>query len=180
MAVDHLSVIEGTRAHPPIVDAMEHDDAMSDATRRTRLTITALIAGVVLVVVIATIVVLTRGGPTSFDADTPEGVVQRYSQAVVDGDATAARALLTREVSDSCEQLPLDAGKLRLTLLQTTERDDDTARVRVLVATIYGSGPLGADEYESEDAFDLVKVDGDWLISVTPWQLAVCVGSGMP
>ena len=45
---------------------------------------------------------------------------------------------------------------LRITLLETTERDD-TARVSVLIVTVYGSGPLGADEYESEEAFELVK-----------------------
>ena len=60
---------------------------MSDDDRRSRSTLIALIAGVVLVVVlIALIAVFARGGPTQFDADTPEGVVQRYSQAVVDGD----------------------------------------------------------------------------------------------
>ncbi len=51
--------------------------------------------------------------------------------------------------------------------------------MRVLIVTVYGTGPLGADEYESEDAFDLVKVDDEWLIETTPWQLAVCAESGM-
>ena len=151
---------------------------MSDSARRTRLTLIALASGVVLVVVIALIAVFARGGAAPLDAATPEGVVQRYSQAVVDGDVQTALTYLVPEVADDCERTSRTDEDLRITLLETTERDD-TARVRVLVVTVYGSGPLGADEYESEEAFDLVKVDGDWLIETAPWQLVVCIESGV-
>jgi hypothetical protein len=150
---------------------------MSDATRRTRITVIALISGVVLVVVIALIAVFTRGETAELDAGTPEGVVQRYSQAVVDGDVRTALTYLVPEVAEDCDRTPLGSEDIRLTLLETTERDE-TARVRVLIVTVYGTGPLGADEYETEDAFDLVKVDDEWLIETSPWQLAVCAESG--
>ena len=68
---------------------------MSEDARRPRWALVALLAGVGLVVVIALVAVFARGGPTQYDADTPEGVVQRYSQAVVDGDE-ARRADLCR------------------------------------------------------------------------------------
>lgn len=151
--------------------------AMSDAARRTRITVIALISGVVLVVVIALIAVFTRGETAELDAGTPEGVVQRYSQAVVDGDVQTALTYLVPEVAEDCDRVPPGSEDIRLTLLETTERDE-TARVRVLIVTVYGTGPLGADEYETEDAFDLVKVDDEWLIETSPWQLAVCAESG--
>ncbi|MGZ8804271.1 MAG: hypothetical protein ACXWZG_03090 [Microbacterium sp.] len=151
---------------------------MSDAATRSRITLIALISGVILVVVIALIAVFTRGEIAELDAGTPEGVVQRYSQAVVDGDVPTALTYLVPEVADTCDRVPMGSEDIRLTLLETTERDQ-TARVRVLIVTVYGTGPLGANEYESEDAFDLVKVDDEWLIETSPWQLAVCAESGM-
>ncbi|MCR2811365.1 MULTISPECIES: hypothetical protein [unclassified Microbacterium] len=148
-----------------------------DHVRRSRAALIALISGVVLVVVVALIAVFARGGPALLDPATPEGVVQRYSQAVVDGDVSEALSYLAPDVADSCERIPLGTEDRRLTLLESSERED-TARVRVLVVTVYGSGPLGAGEYESEEVFELVRLDGDWAIDMAPWQLAVCVAGG--
>ena len=150
---------------------------MTDTARRSRMLLLALAAAVVLVVVIALIAVFARGGAAQLDPDTPEGVVQRYSQAVVDGDIEAALTYLAPEIAESCERVSRNGDDLRITLVETTERES-TARVEVLVATVYGSGPLGAEEYESEEVFDLVRVGGDWLIRTAPWQLAVCAESG--
>jgi hypothetical protein len=146
---------------------------MSDEARRPRWALIALIAGILVVVVIALIAVFARGGPTTFAADTPEGVVQRYSQAVIDGDTKTALTYLVPEIADSCTKMPAGSDGYRLTLLDTTEREQ-TARVEVLIATVYGSGPLGTNEYEHEGSFDLVK-DGDgWLIDVAPWEFTIC------
>ena len=149
---------------------------MSEDARRPRWALVALLAGVGLVVVIALIAVFARGGPAQFPADTPEGVVQRYSQAVMEGDTDTALTYLVPEVAESCTRVRAGSDDFRLTLLETTEREQ-TARVDVLIATVYGSGPLGPDEYEYEEAFDLVK-DGDaWLIDVAPWELTICEGA---
>lgn len=150
---------------------------MSDAARRSRILLIALVSGVLLVVVIALIAVFARGGTTPLDESTPEGVVQRYAQAVVDGDVQTARSYLVPELADDCDRVSPSSDDVRVTLLETTE-NDDSARVRVLIVTVYGTGPLGPDEYESEEVFDLVDVDGSWLIETTPWQLAVCVSEG--
>ena len=149
---------------------------MSDDARRSRAVLIALIAGVGVVVVIALIAVFARGGPAQLDPDTPEGVVQRYSQAVAAGDATAAMEYLSPEVADDCVRMPLNNDEHRVTLLDTTEKDD-TARVVVLIATTYGSDPLGSGTYESEGIFELVDDGGTWYIEVVPWELAVCEGS---
>jgi hypothetical protein len=150
---------------------------MSDTDRRSRITLIALIGGVVLVVVIALIAVFAGGDPAPLDSGTPEGVVQRYSQAVVDGDTQAALTYVVPEVADACVRRSVSDEDTRITVLETTERAD-TAHVRVLIVTVYGTGPLGADEYEAESSFDLVKVDGDWLVEAAPWRLAVCDDMG--
>jgi len=146
---------------------------MSDDAHRPRWALIALLAGILVVVVIALIAVFARGGPALFAADTPEGVVQRYSQAVIDGNTATAMTYLAPDVAASCTTVPAGSDDYRISLLKTTEREE-TARVEVLLATVYGSGPLGTNEYEHEDFFDLVK-DGDgWLIDVAPWELTIC------
>jgi hypothetical protein len=57
---------------------------MTEDARRSRWPIVALLAGIAAVVLIALVAVLARG-PAQYDPGTPEGVVQRYSQAVIDG-----------------------------------------------------------------------------------------------
>ncbi|WP_241843038.1 hypothetical protein [Agromyces albus] len=125
-------------------------------------------------VIVALIVVFTTGEPELLDESTPEGVVQRYSAAVIDGDEAAAMEYLVPELADSCERTaigPVDG--MRVTLVSTTERDD-SADVNVLMVTSYDGGPFGSSEYEEEAVFDLVAADGGWLIESAPWSLAIC------
>jgi hypothetical protein len=146
---------------------------MSDTARRSRIMLIALVAGVVLVVVIALIAVFARGDAPQLDADTPEGVVQRYSQAVVDGDVPTALSYLAPEIVESCVRTSRSLEDLRVTLLETTERTD-SASVRVLLVTVFDSGPFGADEYTREEVFDLVKIGGEWKIETPPLAFMVC------
>ncbi len=150
---------------------------MTDTARRTRITLIALFAGVLLVVVVALVAVFARGGAAPLDPGTPEGVVQRYSQALVDGDVDTALTYVVPEIADSCVPRFVSDEDVRISVLESTERDD-TANVRVLIVTVYGTGPLGVDQYEAESAFTLAKVDGDWLVEVAPWRLAACEDMG--
>ncbi|HEX2704269.1 MAG TPA: hypothetical protein VHM65_00790, partial [Candidatus Lustribacter sp.] len=79
---------------------------------------------------------------------------------------------------DRCDpMIPRPSGTLRVRLLTTDERAD-SARVRVLVVQSSGGGPLGSSDYDTEDAFDLVKVAGQWKVDTAPWQLSVCPEKG--
>lgn len=138
---------------------------------RTLLVILGVIGALVIV---ALVVVFTTGAPAPLDESTPEGVVQRYSAAVIDGDEAAAIEYLVPELGDSCERTgigPVDG--MRVTLVSTTERDD-SADVKVLMITSYDSGLFGSSEYEEEAVFDLVAADGGWLIETAPWSLSIC------
>lgn len=147
----------------------------ASATKPDR-TLIVILAVIGALVIVALIVVFTRGDAVPLDESTPEGVVQRYSAAVIEGDEDAAIAYLVPELGDPCERVGLASGDgVRVTHVSTTERDD-TADVRVLIVTSYEGGLFGSSEYEEEVVFDLVKEDGRWLIESTPWQLAVCTG----
>ena len=142
---------------------------------RPERTLLAIIAAIAVLVIVALIVVFTRGEPAPLDEATPAGVVQRYSAAVIAGDETAAAAYLTDAAKAGCiKEMPRSGGEnLRVTLISTTERPG-SADVRVLITVSEGGGPFGSAEYQMEDAFDLVKTGDKWLIERAPWQLTVC------
>ncbi|GAA1058192.1 hypothetical protein GCM10017608_05950 [Agromyces luteolus] len=137
-------------------------------------TLVVILAALGVLVVFALVVVFTRGEPGQLDAGTPEGVVQQYSAAVIDGDEAAAMEYLVPELADECVRMPTsEPAGIRVTLVGTTERDD-TADVDVLIVTTYGDGPFGSSEYEERGVFDLVRVDGEWRIESAPWPLTIC------
>jgi hypothetical protein len=143
------------------------------STDRALLIVLSIVGALVLV---ALIVVFTRGAPPLSDESTPEGVVQRYVTAVLEGDEQEAAEYLTEDAIKDCDTFfPDRTSDIRVTLVSTTERET-SADVRVSIVTSYGDGdPFGGSEYETEDVFDLVKVDGDWVIDLAPWPLSICV-----
>ncbi|HSO70877.1 MAG TPA: hypothetical protein VLQ67_14735 [Arachnia sp.] len=147
---------------------------MSTASGKPDRTLIALLSVIGALVVIALIVVFTGGEPEQLDADTPEGVVQAYTAAVIDGDEQAAAEYLTEDAFPDCKGFePGPTDNMRVTLVSTTERAE-SADVKVSIVTSYGSGPFGADEYETQGVFDLVAVDGTWLIDDAPYELSIC------
>lgn len=127
-------------------------------------------------VVISLIVVFTRGAPMQFAAETPQGVVQRYTEAVLSGDESAAEAYLTPAAKADCDVFAEPwTTNIRVTLVSTTERNG-SADVDVSIITTYDGGLFGDSEYTEPGTFDLVESGGDWLIESAPWQIAVCPG----
>ncbi|WP_348770108.1 hypothetical protein [Arthrobacter sp. E3] len=134
---------------------------------------------IILVLVAALSIVLTRGEPTLLAESTPAGVVQRYVAAAVDGDETTAAGYLTNDVLANCSPMEqFQADNLTITLISTKERSD-SADVAVSIASFSGNGPFGAQESSYEDVFSLVKIVGAWRIASTPWDLAICPNEGM-
>ncbi|HKH09463.1 MAG TPA: hypothetical protein VKA62_10985 [Agromyces sp.] len=147
---------------------------MQEPAAKPDRTLIVILAVVGVLIVVALIVVFTRGEPQLLDDSTPEGVVQRYSAAVIDGDEAAAVEYLVPELGDPCGRIEVGAvDDIRVTLVETTEREA-SADVEVLIVTTYEGGLLGASEYEEEGVFDLVRDTGGWLIESTPWPLTIC------
>lgn len=147
---------------------------MAASVGRPDRTLLVVLLAVAALVVLALVVVFTRGTAPPIDASTPAGVVQRYTEAVIAGDERAAREHLVADAREGCE--PTDPGTfddVRVTLGSTTERDD-TADVEVFVITSSGGGLFGPSEYREEAMFDLVREDSGWVIETAPWQFAVC------
>lgn len=132
------------------------------------------IIGVLVVVSLAA--VFFRGQPEPLSEDTPAGVVQRYTAAVLEGDESTAEGYLAGQGQQGRPCGPVErspADSLRVILVSATERGD-SADVRVAIAMSGGNGPFGSQEYETEEVFDLIKVGDKWLVQAAPWQLTIC------
>ncbi len=143
--------------------------------RAPRVALIALIVIVAAVVVAAVLAVLLRGGPAAFDPQSPEGVVQRYTQALIAGDLAAVQELRSVDPrpDEGCGYYPGGAADYRVTLAGTTV-DGDSARVRVLISTSYGDSVFGSGGYQTEEVFRLTRSGDGWLIAQAPWQFTVC------
>jgi len=149
--------------------------ASKTAHNRTLVVILAVIVGLV---VVALVVVFSRGEPKLLDAATPQGVVQRYSAAVIAGDETGAQDYLTSAVREQCDRPEsVYSDNLRVVLADTAERAA-SADVKVSLITSTGGSLFGPSEYESSAEFGLIKIDGAWLIERTPWELTICSNAG--
>jgi hypothetical protein len=133
--------------------------------------------GIAALVLVAASVVLLLGSraATTFEADTPEGVVQRHLAAYEDGDYDAAWAAFSSEVRammplDEYRRAARDFGSYsdlgsRRILFDATELEGDRARVSLTVEEYYESGPFGGgDMFRSSREIALVREAGEWRI----------------
>ncbi|KQQ88797.1 hypothetical protein [Arthrobacter sp. Leaf137] len=147
---------------------------MSDAARKPDRILFVMLGVVGLLVVVALAVVFTRGEPASLDKASPAGVVQRYSMSVIDGDNTTADSYLTDAARSRCRGgYPGEPRPARVVLVSTAERTG-SATVRVSIVQQSQGGPFGPSEYEMEDDFSLLNVNGTWKIDQPPYILTAC------
>lgn len=149
---------------------------LSAAGSRTPL---ILLGATVLLVVVALIVVFTRGAAAPVDPASPEGVVQSYVTAVLAGNEQEAAALLTTEAVKDCHVGDVfDRGDMRVTLL-STRFEGPGASVLVSITETRVSGPFGANENSYEDSFALVRRQDSWAIDTVPWPLLTCTDAAV-
>jgi hypothetical protein len=136
-------------------------------------TLVAILVAIGVIVVVALVVVLSRGAAAPLDPSTPEGVVQRYAQAVADGDDEAALEYLTTDAKERCEGFYETSDRARLTFVDTNV-SGDTATVTVNLTTTYGYSLFGSSQSSYEEQFRLMKSGGGWLISEAPYEFRTC------
>jgi hypothetical protein len=136
----------------------------------------ALVALVVTVVVVGAVAGTLRA-PTPLDEQSPEGVVQAYLQAVLDGDHLAAVAFFSDDTARDCQASDFRNAWVPESLTATLDavhvRGDD-ATVRVRLRTVAGPGPFGGDGYSSLETLTLAREDAQWRITGAPWPLLDC------
>jgi hypothetical protein len=154
---------------------VKHTVLMNPAPVRPDRTLPILLSVLGLLIVVALAVVFLRPQAALRDAATPEGVVQRYSAAVIDGNEEAASGYLADTAEPCAESYGRTEQNRRVALVSAREQGN-TAEVEVSIVTFTAGGPFGSSEYESRDMFDLVRTNGTWLIERAPWELRACTG----
>jgi len=132
------------------------------------------VGAVVLLAVLAGVVVANRAAP-DLNPGTPEGVVQRYLQAVFAGDYPAAVDLLSP--SSGCDASDIAAGygpaPARI-VLDHTAVNGDHAVVTVKVTEGTEGGPFDSSGYSHTERITVQRESGVWKITGSPWLLSPC------
>jgi hypothetical protein len=133
----------------------------------------AIVVGLVVLVTVVVGVLTASRDATEYDSSTPEGVVQAYVEAVLDGELEVAAGLLSED--SPCDVDNLDNSYLpeydRVVLLDS-EVDGDTARVEIEAVTV--EGPFGAFDYGERHTFRLERSGTEWRITGRPWPMFEC------
>ena len=133
----------------------------------------AIVGVVVVLVVVLTAVLAAQRSVTRYDRSSPEGTVQTYVAAVLDGDRQRAAALLAEGGPCGIEDLDLAYPPTydRVLLVRSTT-DGDTARVEV--DAVESEGPFGAFSFRERLAFELERSGSGWAITGQPWPMYEC------
>ena len=133
--------------------------------------------GAALVVLIAAgVVVGVLREPVLLDPQTPEGTVQAYVQAVLDGEWNEARSHLTDDLEAECTAIDFRRSWVPDSLTATladVRVDSDEAEVAVRLRTAAEPGPFGG-RYETTETFDLIREGTTWRITGQPWPVHDC------
>jgi hypothetical protein len=146
------------------------------------------ISAIVLALILLSIVIaLIRPATDSvvLPADAPEGVVQRYIQALQAPDFALARSYYSTRLQGTCtvdeitEQtrwIRNEESSRRIELVETTMMSDGRTQVRARVTDVTVSPPFGVNEYSHDEWYILVREGGGWRLDAPGWPVTYCRG----
>lgn len=134
-----------------------------------------LVVCLILIVGLVVISLSTKKAAVTLDRTTPQGVVQAYVAAVLDGQTSDAVKYLAAEsrcdVSDLDRIGVVDGETSRVDLLSTKINGD---RAQVIVnAEVPFTAPFQSFMFEKH-TLRLVQENGSWLLTGVPWPLYDC------
>jgi hypothetical protein len=133
--------------------------------------------GAALVVLIAAGVALgVLREPVLLDPQTPEGTVQAYVQAVLDGEWNDARSHLAEDLEAECTAIDFRRSWVPDSLTATLDDvrvDGDGAEVVIRLRTAAEPDPFGG-RYEATETFDLIREGTTWRLTGQPWPVYDC------
>lgn len=136
----------------------------------------ALIVGALVLIVVGLISIplLASRTPALAPATTPEGVVQRFYQAVYSGDYSAAYAFLSADTQREFTLIELQqqmSAELQQSQMRvgTTAVHDSSATVQVTVTHFVPGGPFGSNEWSEMREILLQRENDTWKIVSGPF-----------
>ncbi|MBI4202769.1 MAG: hypothetical protein HY532_06645 [Chloroflexi bacterium] len=140
--------------------------------------------GVALLTIVSAVIALARERDAPLLPEgTPEGVVQRFLNAIQGRDYVQVHSYLSSQLQTYCTASHIreslrwweeNTRNIRVELLSTTEVEDGKKEVRVRVTEVTTSPPFGANEYSHQEFYLLVQQDESWRIDEPPWPIGWC------
>jgi len=139
----------------------------------------ALLIAAIAVALMRDAVVLPEG--------SPERAVQLYLEAISGEDFEAAQATLSSELKERCSLEALYSRSYTRENLDdsrvshdTTNLVDDKAIVVLEVTQLSRGGPFDLNEWAHDEHYTLVREEGEWRISASPWPYQGCTQPRIP
>jgi hypothetical protein len=139
------------------------------------------------VLLIAAIAVALMRDAVVLPEGSPERAVQLYLQAISEEDFEAAQATLSSELKERCSLEALYARSYARENLDnsrvahnTTNLVDDKAIVVFEVTQVSQGGPFDLNEWSHDEHYTLVREEGEWRISASPWPYQGCTQPRIP
>ena len=150
----------------------EDTGRMADSVFHPRRVLSVLVVITVLLAAVAAYLSSTTEN-TKYSPNTPEGVVQLYLTAAIEGKNDKAVNYLSS--NSECSASDLDRSWMPESVrvnLGNTDTDGATVYVDTLI-DISSGGPFD-DYYTEKHSFRLVKESGNWRIQGIPWPMYSC------
>jgi hypothetical protein len=120
-----------------------------------------------LIAVVALVVIGLNREPAEFDPNTPEGTVQVYIGALVEGDFETAASYWSDEGCAPISNIPTRGAPQVSVSLVSVDGNDVQANVVVRI-TENSEDPLGG-LVEYQEWFTLTRQDGSWRVRQPSW-----------
>lgn len=133
----------------------------------------ALIISLALILVAISLFVNSNHEEKQLSKQTPEGVVQLYLKAIIEGKHDVAAGYFVS--SSECDASDIDRAYISDTLrvnLVSSEKTGDSAYVKIDANE--GSGGLFDDGYTQTHTYRLVRESNQWRLAGIPWPLWDC------
>ena len=142
--------------------------------------IALVVIGGVTVVLTAVAIVVAVQPPQDFDHGTPEGTVQAYYQAILDGDENLALSYIEEDLVADCSihELSYFTPDSARVVIEKTEIDGNDATVGVVITETWGDGPFGGGSNTFDQTLIMTRRDEAWMITRVPWPVEMFCHEG--
>lgn len=141
-------------------------------------------SGIAVLVIVSIIIAVAGHGKASLLPETtPEGVVQRFLNAVEAQDYSQAHVYLSSRLQNTCTITYIretlrwreqDSHELRAEVLGKDAIENGRTQVRVRIVEVRVSPPLGVNESSHDELYILAQEAGSWRIDEPPWPVSYC------
>ena len=156
----------------------DHDGRSPHERPRSKRLVGWSLGAALVVLIAAGVAVGVMREPVLLDPHTPEGTVQAYVQAILDGEWNEARSHLTDDLEAECSISDFRRSWLPGSLAATLDDvrlHGDEAEVVVRMRTAAEPEPFGG-RYETTEVFDLIREGPTWRVTGQPWPVYDCGG----